>query len=131
MTNSPTPEGAQEATDGRESASTAESEAQGVQPATDAAERRTAVPGHARLRALAVDAVGPVLNKHGAWLPLSVRQAVADAVLAAVEPVTEHCVHDAAIHHRHHQPRNPVIGCPWCEDAGTRVDEITPTGEQL
>lgn len=36
-------------------------------------------------RALARNAVGPALNERGEWLPLSVRQAVADAVLAAVD----------------------------------------------
>lgn len=41
--------------------------------------------GHELRRALAADAVGPALNKHGAWLPDHVRQAVADAVLAAVD----------------------------------------------
>lgn len=35
----------------------------------------------ARRRALARNAVGAVLNTHGQWLPLSVREAVADAVL--------------------------------------------------
>lgn len=43
---------------------------------------------------------------------------------------TEHCIHDAAIHHRHHNPATAVDGCPWCEDAGTRVDEV-PTGDAL
>lgn len=42
MTNSPIPEGAQEATGGRVSASTPESEARDVGAATDAAERHTA-----------------------------------------------------------------------------------------
>ena len=41
MTNSPTPQGVQEATDGYESAPEAESEDRDVQPATDAAEGRT------------------------------------------------------------------------------------------
>lgn len=68
-------------------------------------------------RALAVNAVGITLNAVGEWLPLSVRQAVADAVLVAVEPVAEHCVHDAGIHHRHHHA--PVDGCPWCSETGT------------
>ena len=36
-------------------------------------------------RALAFNAVGPALNERGEWLPLSVRQAVADAVLTAVD----------------------------------------------
>jgi hypothetical protein len=35
-----------------------------------------------RRRALARNAVGPALNAHGQWLPLSAREAVADAVLA-------------------------------------------------
>ncbi|KAF2774657.1 hypothetical protein [Streptomyces sp. OM5714] len=39
-------------------------------------------------RARAFNAVGPTLSAHDQWLPLSVRQAVADAVLAALdEPV--------------------------------------------
>jgi len=41
VTNSPTPQGVQEATDGYESAPEAESEDRDVQPATDAAEGRT------------------------------------------------------------------------------------------
>ncbi|MGW1492594.1 hypothetical protein [Streptomyces sp. NPDC002402] len=41
--------------------------------------------GHELRRALAFNAVGPALNEHGAWLPPTVRQAVADAVLAAVD----------------------------------------------
>ncbi|TXS50144.1 hypothetical protein [Streptomyces sp. t39] len=38
-----------------------------------------------RRRALAFNAVGPALKARDQWLPLSVRQAVADAVLAAVD----------------------------------------------
>ncbi|MFD9763213.1 DUF6085 family protein [[Kitasatospora] papulosa] len=38
-----------------------------------------------RRRALAFNAVLPALKAHDQWLPLSVRQAVADAVLAAVD----------------------------------------------
>ncbi|MEV5944661.1 hypothetical protein, partial [Streptomyces sp. NPDC051994] len=38
--------------------------------------------GDARRRALARNAVGPALKAHGEWLPLSVREAIADAVLA-------------------------------------------------
>lgn len=41
-----------------------------------------------RRRALAHNAVGPALNTHGEWLPLSVREAIADAVLAAVDGET-------------------------------------------
>ncbi|MFD9223777.1 hypothetical protein ACFWDI_28190 [Streptomyces sp. NPDC060064] len=37
-------------------------------------------------RALALDAVGPALLARAEWLPRGARQAVADAVLAAVEP---------------------------------------------
>ncbi|MEU9640913.1 hypothetical protein [Streptomyces sp. NPDC048188] len=36
-------------------------------------------------RARAFNAVGPALSAHDQWLPLSVRQAVADAVLAALD----------------------------------------------
>lgn len=45
-----------------------------------------------RRRALAFNAVGPALNEHDEWVPLSVRKAVADAVLEAIagEPA-EHC----------------------------------------
>ncbi|NUL14486.1 hypothetical protein [Streptomyces lunaelactis] len=39
----------------------------------------------ARRHALAFNAVGPALNERGEWLPLSVRKAVADAVLAAID----------------------------------------------
>ncbi|WP_097982839.1 hypothetical protein [Streptomyces sp. f150] len=38
-----------------------------------------------RRRALAFNAVGPVLAKHDRHLPLSVRQEIADAVLAAID----------------------------------------------
>ncbi|MFB7647165.1 hypothetical protein ACFC0S_16935 [Streptomyces sp. NPDC056084] len=41
-----------------------------------------------RRRALARNAVAPALNAHGHWLPLSVREAVADAVLAAAAGAT-------------------------------------------
>lgn len=41
--------------------------------------------GDARRRALAHNAVGTALNAHGEWLPLSVREAVADAVLATLD----------------------------------------------
>ena len=37
------------------------------------------------IRAHAFNAIAPVVNKAGYWLPLSVRQRVADGVLAAVE----------------------------------------------
>ncbi|MFJ6066551.1 hypothetical protein ACIQHU_26345 [Streptomyces tendae] len=36
-------------------------------------------------RARAFNAVGPALSAHDQWLPLSVRQAVADAVLDALD----------------------------------------------
>ncbi|GHB55812.1 hypothetical protein GCM10010331_49590 [Streptomyces xanthochromogenes] len=54
--------------------------------ATTLLERRTediAAGADTRRRALARNAVAPVLNAPGQWLPLSVREAVADAVLAA------------------------------------------------
>lgn len=35
--------------------------------------------------ALAFNAVGPVLFEHDAWLPLSIRKALAEAVLAAID----------------------------------------------
>lgn len=81
--------------------------------------------GHGLRRALAVAAVDAAVHASGAWLPLSVRQAVADAVLAAIDPALEHCIHHVDIHHRHH--RSPIDGCPWCA-AGTRVDEIETGG---
>lgn len=86
--------------------------------------------GSALRRALAVSAVGTALNGARQWLDLSVRRAVADAVLAAIEPATEHCIHDAGIHHRHHT--RPVDDCPWCSDTGTadRPDTIK-TGDIL
>ena len=77
-------------------------------------------------RALAVAAVDVTVHASGAWLDLSVRQAVADAVLDAIEPVTEHCVHDAGIHHRHHH--TPVHGCPWCSSEAGTSDVPTPEG---
>lgn len=117
--NEPPPEGSS----GPQSPSAPADGAQAVETPTNSAEGRTAAPGDPLRHALAVDAVGPVLNERGEWLPADVRRAVADAVLAAIEPVTEHCIHDHGIHHRHHNPRNPVIGCPWC-DAGTRVEGI-------
>lgn len=67
-----------------------------------------------RRRALAHNAVGPAINAHGCWLPLSVRQAAADAVLAAIEPELEHCTHYRNTHDQHHQ--QPVNGCPWCTE---------------
>ena len=42
-----------------------------------------------RRHALACNAVGPALKAHDQWLPLSVRQAVAEAVLAAVDGAEE------------------------------------------
>ncbi|MFJ8016206.1 hypothetical protein [Streptomyces sp. NPDC096339] len=42
-----------------------------------------------RRRALAFNAVGPALKAHEEWVPLSVRRAVADAVLAAVDTQSE------------------------------------------
>lgn len=39
----------------------------------------------ARRRALAFNAVGPALTKHDRHLPLSIRQEIADAVLAAID----------------------------------------------
>lgn len=50
MTDQVAPEGPQEAADGRQSASTRESEDRDVQAATDAAERRTALPGVEEVR---------------------------------------------------------------------------------
>ncbi|WP_329390145.1 hypothetical protein [Streptomyces sp. NBC_01716] len=76
-----------------------------------------------RRAALAFNAIAPALKAHDRWLPLSVRQAVAEAVLAAVDdgaPETEHCIHSKAIHHQHH--REPVTGCPWCPAAGQAKD---------
>ncbi|MFK0182030.1 hypothetical protein ACIQVR_39470 [Streptomyces xanthochromogenes] len=60
----------------------------GDQPDCDPHAREAAAsvaPGARRRRALARNAVGPALNVHGHWLPLSVREAVADAVLAAAD----------------------------------------------
>lgn len=49
----------------------------------DFAEQQAHIP--ARLKALAVNAVGPALQARGEWLRLSARQAVAVAVLLAVK----------------------------------------------
>lgn len=50
-----------------------------------------------------------------------------DLAEQATEPgPAEHCIHDRGIHHRHHT--TPVDGCPWCEDAGTRVEGVETGG---
>lgn len=80
-------------------------------------------------RALAANAVGTAVNASGAWLPLTARQAVADAVLAAIEPTLEHCIHDRAVCDQHH--RAPVPGCPFprCSETGSGTDDVpTPEG---
>ncbi|MCY0959949.1 hypothetical protein [Streptomyces sp. H27-H5] len=46
-----------------------------------------------RRNALAFNAVQPALKAHGERLPMSVRKAVADAVLAAVDAATGYCPH--------------------------------------
>lgn len=63
-------------------------------------------------RGAALYAIGPVLNENDTWLELSVREAIADAVLAAIQPYTEHCTHHVTVHRAHHGL--PVDGCPWC-----------------
>lgn len=40
---------------------------------------------HSRRHALAFNAVAPALREHDQWLPLSVRKAVAESVVAAVD----------------------------------------------
>ena len=65
-----------------------------------------------RLREVAFDAVEPALEPWGEYLPIGARQAVADAVLKAIHPYAEHCVHYVAAHREYHD--QPVSGCPWC-----------------
>ena len=78
--------------------------ANGPQTGTDA------LDGPDLRRALAFNAVGPALNERGEWLPLSVRQAVADAVLAAVDGTApEPCVHPAG--YEGECPCKPSCGC--------------------
>ena len=86
-------------------------------------------PAELRL-ALAANAVGTAVNASGEWLHPSVRRAVAAAVLDAIEPVTEHCIHSADMHQRYHQPNIPIPGCPWCGQSADQPDTIT-TGDRL
>ena len=77
-------------------------------------------------RAAAFNAVGPTLQAHDRSLPLSVRRAIADAVLAAIQPYTEHCTHSVHTHHAHHH--QPVTGCPWCTEDATRPTTVPTRG---
>lgn len=49
-----------------------------------------------------------------------------DEARAAIEPLTEHCIHSADMHQRHHDPANPVPGCPWC--SGGTTDTVQTGG---
>ena len=114
-----------EGSSGPQGASEAVEAAQDVQAATDAVEGRTAasaLTGSDLRRALAFNAVGPALNERDEWLPLSVRQAVADAVLAAVDgaaPAPEPGLRARVVSVR----SEPIELSP---DARELVDAITP-----
>jgi hypothetical protein len=112
----------------------------------------------ARRRALARNAVGAVLNTHGQWLPLTVREAVADAVLAAAEgaddtpaaeahdrqpipPEPARAAEDAAAHfiltticerngYRPPQPSTPITADDLAE-IDRRVEHGSPFGEAV
>jgi hypothetical protein len=70
-------------------------------------------------RALAFNAVGPALAESGDWLPLSVRQRVADAVLAALEsaetPPAARRLLEEALHLRMNGERAPGGNETWRE----------------
>ncbi|MFF8290452.1 hypothetical protein ACF068_14655 [Streptomyces sp. NPDC016309] len=81
-------------------------------------------------------AVGDAVTTAGLWIPPETRDAIARAVLAAIAPHTEHCVHDVAVHRAHHD--RPAPGCPWCARTppGARPDALAdtttvPTGDLL
>lgn len=80
-------------------------------------------------RAAAFDAIEPALEPWGEYLPIGARQAVADAVLAAIQPYTEHCTHSVHTHRAHHH--QPVTGCPWCTEDATKPHTTVDTGEYL
>ena len=51
-----------------------------------------------------------------------------EALVEADAPATEHCIHDAGIHHRHHH--TPVDGCPFpeCSEPTGQPDTVQTGG---
>ncbi|MFC8267783.1 hypothetical protein ACFUIZ_18930 [Streptomyces cinereoruber] len=76
-------------------------------------------------RTAAFSTIEPTLENWGEYLPTGARLAVVDAVLEAIRPYAEHCIHYRTAHRDHHD--QPVNGCPWCA-AEVKVQAVPTRG---